>query len=104
MKYNLQNTKYLYEKLVDIIGKENVFMNPNQFNVLFPKPSLEMIQKYQLMPVDTQARACVLQSVTKELIDQFAKEYKSDSEIAVKIEELQHDSVLMGEGGSSETT
>ena len=77
---NLKNAEYLYINLINIVGKLKVFWIKNQFNVLFPKPSYEIIRKYQLMPTENNmCVACVLLNVTKNLIDSFIDDYKKDS-------------------------
>jgi hypothetical protein len=76
---NLKNAKYLYQQLKEIYGQESVFY-PQQFNVVFPKPSLTIAKKYQLMLTGEKATICVLTNVTKELIDEFIVDLKSDKE------------------------
>jgi hypothetical protein len=79
---NIENSKYLYRELVKLYGNENVNYLYH-FNVTFPKPSLEMAKKYQLMLTGNKATICVLTNVTKQLIDDFIIELKSDKEAAV---------------------
>lgn len=76
---NLNNAKYLYTELVKIFGPENVYY-PYHFNVIFPKPSIALAKKYQLMLTGDRATICVLTNVTKSLINQFIQDVKSDKE------------------------
>lgn len=80
---NLRNAKYLYEQLVKIYGVEHVSY-PYHFNVMFPKPSMNMARKYQLMLTGGNATICVLSNVTKTLIDQFIRDLKIDKEEVMK--------------------
>ena len=79
---NLANAKYLYEQLVKIFGSQRVFY-PHHFNVIFPKPSIELAKKYQLMLTGDRANICVLTNVTRELIDQFIVELKLDKGVVM---------------------
>ncbi len=79
---NLKNAEYLYNKLVTIVGETKVFWLKNQFNVLFPRPSYEIMNKYQLMPTaNNMCAACVLLNVIISLIDVFIEDYKRDVEL-----------------------
>lgn len=80
---NIENAKYLYEKLKNIYGSDKVFY-PYQFNVMFPKPSMKIAKKYQLMLTGEKATICVLTNVTKDLIDQFIKDLIIDKESAME--------------------
>lgn len=71
------NADYLYEQLVQIYGSERVW-HPHHFNVIFPRPSLAMAKKYQLMLTGERATVCVLTNVTRELINQFVTDLKAD--------------------------
>ncbi len=82
---NLENAKYLYKKLIDMYGEEHVYY-PNQFNVMFPKPSMHIAKKYQLMLTGKIATICVLPNVTKKLIDRFILDLKLDRRKAMKPE------------------
>lgn len=76
---NLENAKYLYNQLVALYGADQVYY-PYHFNVVFPKPSIPVAKKYQLMLTGDRATICVLTNVTKSLIDQFIKDLKIDKE------------------------
>ena len=78
---NLENAKYLYQRLIDIYGPDKVSY-PSHFNVIFPKPSLKIAKKYQLMLTDNTATICVLTNITKELIDTFIKDLLKDKEVS----------------------
>ncbi len=80
VKENLEIAQYLYEELVKIFGKDKVYY-PFHFNVIFPKPSMDMAKKYQLMLTGENATICVLTNVTKQLIDQFVKDLKLELEM-----------------------
>lgn len=76
---NLANARYLYQKLVNMFGTEQV-RYPFHFNVSFPRPSMYLAKKYQLMLSGNTATICVLTNVNKKLIDQFLKELFIDKE------------------------
>lgn len=76
---NIANAKYLYHRLIDLYGKTAVYY-PFQFNVMFPKPSMKLCRKYQLMVTGERATICVLSNVTIELIDKFIEDLKNDKE------------------------
>ena len=75
---NLENANYLYQRLVEMYGKDKVYYK-NHFNVMFPKPSTAMAKKYQLMLTGDTATICVLTNVTKSLIDRFLIELKQET-------------------------
>lgn len=77
--HNLATARFLYEELVKIYGPTKVFY-PYHFNVMFPRPSLALAKKYQLMLTGKNATICVLTNVTKQLIDEFIQELKLDRE------------------------
>lgn len=79
---NLANARYLYSELVKLYGKDRVFY-PYHFNVMFPRPSLALAKKYQLMLTGETATICVLTNVTKPLINRFVKDLKLDKEITM---------------------
>lgn len=81
---NLENARYLYGKLVNIYGPEHVSY-PYHFNVIFPRPSLALAKKYQLMLTGENATICVLTNVTKQLIDQFISDLQSEKENAMSM-------------------
>lgn len=72
---------FFYDELVKVLGKKNVFYNPNQFNILIPKPRVEIIKKYQLMINKNQAIIFVLNNVDKALIQEFIKDLTSTGDI-----------------------
>lgn len=80
---NITNANYLYKKLSEIYGAENIHY-PNQFNVMFPKPSMNIAKKYQLMLTGETATICVLTNVTKDLIDRFISDLKIDRRKTMK--------------------
>ncbi len=86
---NIDHAKYLYQALVKIFGEQAVSY-PYHFNVIFPKPSMAMARKYQLMLTGGNATICVLSNVTKELIDQFINDLKLDQEEAMKTMTREH--------------
>lgn len=71
---DLEKTKLFYSKLVNIFGDNKVKYNKEQFNILFPKPSKEIIRKYQLMVHNDYAIICVLNNVNTELMEEFINE------------------------------
>ncbi len=71
------NADYLYQELVSIYGAERVW-HPHHFNVIFPRPSIGIAKKYQLMLTGERATICVLTNVTRELINQFILDLKAD--------------------------
>lgn len=76
---NLTIARYLYDELVKIFGIANV-QYPYHFNVMFPRPSLELAKKYQLMLTGDIATICVLTNVTRELVNQFIIDLRIDKE------------------------
>lgn len=86
---NLENAAYLRDELVKIYGAKNVSY-PYHFNVIFPKPSMAMARKYQLMLTGGNATICVLSNVTKKLIDQFIHDLKLDKEEVMKTITREH--------------
>lgn len=76
---NIKIAKYLYGKLKEMYGEENV-QHPYHFNVMFPRPSQALAKKYQLMLTGDRATICVLTNVTKELVDLFIEDLKSEQE------------------------
>ncbi len=79
INHNLRNALYLYDKLVTVLGRSEVLLLPQRFNVVFTKPSQELMSKYQLMPAfEDKAVICVLQNITTSLIDQFIIDLKED--------------------------
>lgn len=78
---NLTIARYLYDELVKIFGIANV-QYPYHFNVMFPRPSLELAKKYQLMLTGDIATICVLTNVTRELVNQFIIDLRIDKEKA----------------------
>src|SRR5579885_2687668 len=79
---NIENAKYLYQKLIEMYGSDRVSY-PHHFNVIFPRPSKAMARKYQLMITGDKATICVLTNVSRKLIDQFIKDLKVDKEDAM---------------------
>jgi glutamate/tyrosine decarboxylase-like PLP-dependent enzyme len=74
---NLRNASYLYTELSKLSSPSEVLLLPHSFNVVFNRPSKELMVKYQLMPAFTnKAVICVLQNVTLGLIEEFLKDYK----------------------------
>jgi len=81
---NLAMARYLYKELVKIYGVEKV-KYPYHFNVMFPRTSLTLAKKYQLMLTGETATICVLTNVTKQLIDQFIIDLQLDKENAMSM-------------------
>lgn len=81
LSINLENARYLYKKLLDIYGPDKVSY-PSHFNVSFPKPSLQLAKKYQLMLSDNIATICVLSNISKDLIDMFVYDLLNDKEVS----------------------
>ncbi len=76
---NLDVAKYLYEQLAKLFGYSQVSYL-HHFNVIFPKPSMDLAKKYQLMITGDRATICVLSNVTKRLVDQFINELQIEKE------------------------
>ena len=75
VKINFNNTNYFYKALVEIFKVSNVIWNRKGFNIVFPRPSKKLMEKYYLMPVfKDKVAVCVVQSVNKQLIDEFIEE------------------------------
>lgn len=79
VRNNLANARYLYRKLVNIYGVGRV-KYLYHFNVNFPRPSMHLAKKYQLMLSGDIATICVLTNVTRGLIDRFTAELLIDKE------------------------
>jgi len=82
---NLRNSRYAYEKLCKLLGKENVIWNSNQFNILFNRPSDEVIKKYRMMIVNKD-KVCisVLQHFNKDKIEKLIEVLINDIPIQNK--------------------
>lgn len=76
---DLERAVFFAEKLSKVLGEENVFYEPNQFNIVIPKPSEKIVQKYQLMSMHGKSVICVLHNVTFELIEEFIGDLKQDT-------------------------
>ena len=63
---DLKQTKYFYRKMLEIFDKNEVLCFPGQFNVLFPKPTKEIIEKYQLMISGQKAVVCINHNVNRQ--------------------------------------
>lgn len=79
---NLTNARYLRDQLITLFGIDRVVYT-NYFNVSFPRPSMALAKKYQLMLSGEKATICVLTNVTKQLIDDFLLDLKIDKENAM---------------------
>lgn len=75
VKQCFETAQKLRSKLQDLTGSDRIICSPNQFNIVFPKPSLKLVQKYSLMPFDNQASISVLPNVTSNLINEFIEDY-----------------------------
>lgn len=84
---NLRDAKYLYDELVKIFGSDQVSYLYH-FNVIFPKTSMALAKKYQLMITGEKATICVLTNVNKELIDQFIRDLKLDREVTAMTQNI----------------
>ncbi|WP_032114018.1 pyridoxal-dependent decarboxylase [Candidatus Paracaedibacter symbiosus] len=79
VKRNFENARYLSQKLKALLGDKEVLWKDGQFNVLFKRPSPRLIVKYNLMPASADhVAACVLQNVTRSLIDKFIDDYQTE--------------------------
>lgn len=76
---NIKMANYLAAELSKIYGAEAV-SHLHHFNVSFPKPSMKIAKKYQLMLVHDRATICVLSNVTSELIDRFIADLRHDKD------------------------
>lgn len=76
---NIETAKYLASELRKLYGDAAV-THLHHFNVSFPKPSMKMAKKYQLMLVQDRATICVLTNINQKLIDQFIADLKRDKE------------------------
>lgn len=81
---NLQMADYLYKELIKLYGAEKVSY-PYHFNVTFPKPSMSLAKKYQLMVTGERATICVLTNITKELVDRFIRDLTIDVETSTML-------------------
>jgi histidine decarboxylase len=72
---NVEHANYLRDQLITIFGAEKVSY-PFHFNVSFPRTSLELAKKFQLMLTGDTATICVLTNASKSLIDRFIVELK----------------------------
>ncbi len=79
---NLKIATYLHNELVKLYGADKVSY-PYHFNVIFPRPSMDIAKKYQLMITGERATICVLTNITRELVDQFINELKLEKEKAM---------------------
>ncbi|AIK95615.1 aminotransferase class V-fold PLP-dependent enzyme [Candidatus Odyssella acanthamoebae] len=85
VKRNLENARYLSQKLKALLGDKEVLWQEGRFNVLFKRPSPRLIVKYNLMPAFADhVAACVLQNVTRSLIDKFIDDYQTELTTAIK--------------------
>jgi histidine decarboxylase len=82
VEHNIEDAKYLYDELVKIYGEKLVYY-PFHFNVMFPKPSVNLAKKYQLMITGPIATICVLTNVTRPLIDEFLTDLKLEKDAAL---------------------
>lgn len=74
----LRNGKYLYEKLGEFIGKQNILWLPRSFNLIIPRPTQDMVNEYCLMPLNEhEAGICILANLTEKLINRFVNDYKN---------------------------
>lgn len=89
LRENIENAKFLHQKLVEIYGEALVYY-PHQFNIMFPKPSMSIAKKYQLMLTGEVATICVLSNVSKNLIDQFISDLKLDRRKTMKTKDMKN--------------
>ena len=59
-----------------VMGAE-VLLNPWSLTVVFPRPSDEIVQTYQLACQKGRARAIIMPSVQDSLIERFVEDYRS---------------------------
>lgn len=93
---NLEIAKYLFKCLVELFGTERV-LYPYHFNITFPRPSVALAKKYQLMLTGQNATICVLPNVTKKLIDQFISDLKIDKETAMSMVKNEYKIITLSE-------
>lgn len=74
---NDKHADYVYKKLVELYGKDKV-QYPYHFNIIFPKPSMDIAKKYQLMLTGDNATICILSNASIELLDRFVEDLKND--------------------------
>lgn len=79
---NLKVANYLIDKLAEIYGRDRIFYT-GYLNVCFPRTSMELAKKYQLMLSGDRATICVLSNVSFKLVDEFITDLKIDREIAM---------------------
>jgi histidine decarboxylase len=72
------NAQYLVKKLNEIHEKAEAWRNQNSITVIFTKPSKELIEKYQLAPQGDICHIIALPHATRELLDLFLEDYKSE--------------------------
>lgn len=69
----IDNAEYLCQNI------KHAWRNQNSFIVVFPKPSQEIIEKYQLATQGDIAHIVCMQHVTKDKLDEFIKDYNDQS-------------------------
>ncbi len=74
----IANAKYLAQKLEEL--KWPYFMNKFSNTVIFKKPPVKIIKKWQLATSTEWAHILVMQPVTRERIDEFIKDLKTCNE------------------------
>lgn len=74
---DLKMATYLYQQLNKVFANKKIFYIPNQFTILIPKPTRDIIQKYQLMISGDKAIIYVGNSVTTELVNEFILDIKN---------------------------
>lgn len=77
VKKDFETAEYLYTKLCEIYGPEKISWL-HHFNVSFPKPSMAIAKKYQLMLTGETATICVLANISHKLIDAFLQDLKAE--------------------------
>lgn len=72
---SLENAAYLQKKLNDIGVK--AWSNPHALTVVFPKPSVEIIKKWQLATDGNIAHVICMPGISKDTLDQFVSDLKA---------------------------
>ncbi|MEH0154234.1 histidine decarboxylase [Limibacter armeniacum] len=76
IEYSLSLAAYTLEQLQNMGIK--AWRNPNAITVVFPKPSMELVQKWQLAIEDDIAHVILMPNCNKEQIDLFLKDMEAE--------------------------
>lgn len=79
LKLSLQNCRYFYKSICQLLGERQVVWLKNSFSIIFPTPSFDLVRKYSLMPIPgNKAGVYGLINLIPALTDQFVKEYREE--------------------------